>query len=371
MNQPMAVVVYQLKTTRKEVFMKNYGVLKGRAVKFDRDNDKDPHSELLMDVQGVSYRIAINVRSSRGPNYKRLVEYLIMHDIGHPVVDSARKLPFGWNDLRDGVQDGAAIDYIRSNIFRAEDMKPLVHLKPGPNNDLFEHVEDLLQRAIVEDGAVVYAFGEKWGPEENKRDEYFHFLPGNGVHLIHMNQGGSGDNNGTYRDGALIIDFPGSGTASALFLKFQNQIWHTHEDDATPIGDAPTVPSIPIPEADTVEPWPVIASDSPYRLARIVAAMVNPQSGDPGHESVTILNISDHTLDLAGWKILDQHDKADTITGKIEPGQAIVVRLSGKGAQLSNKGGTITLLDSRGLKVDGVAYTKKDAKAEGRPVVFS
>lgn len=350
--------------------MKNYGVLKGKAVQYTRDDDDSPHSELLMDVKGVSFRIAVNVRSSRGPVHKRLVEYLIMHDIRHPVVDRARELPVGWNDLTDGVQDDAAIDYIRSNIFRATDMKPITHLAPGPNNDLFEHVEDLFQRAITDDDAIVYAFGERWGPESGKKDAYFGFVPGNGVHLIHMNQGGSGDGNGTYRDGGLFIDFPGSQTTSALFIKFQNQVWHTHEDDATPIEDAPTVPVIPIPDTDIVEPWPVVSPDSPYHLARIVSAMVNPLGDDPGHEFVTIINTSDRTLDLTGWKILDRHDKADTISGLIEPGYATVLTLTGNGAQLSNKGGTITLLDSRGLKVDGVAYTKADAKAKGRPVVF-
>lgn len=350
--------------------MKNYGVLKGKALAFKRDDDKDPHSELLMNADGTSYRIAINVRSSRGPVHQRLIEYLIIHDINHPVVDRARELLEGWNDLQDGIKDGAAIDYIRSNIFRSVDMKPITHLAPGPNNDLFEYVEDLLQRAIDEEEATVYAFGEKWGPKNDEKDPYFKFLPGNGVHLIHMNQGGSGDGMGTFHDGALIIDFPKSKTASALFLKFQNQIWHTDEISAAPIEGAPAVPVVPIPATGPVEPWPVVSPDSPYYLARIVAAMVNPSGADPGLEFVTILNTSDHTLDLAGWQILDQQDKADTLSGTIKPGHASVYQLGGKGAQLSNKGGTITLLDSRGLKVDGVAYTKADAQIQGKPVIF-
>jgi uncharacterized protein YukJ len=351
--------------------MKNYGVLKGRAVKYQRDDDQDPHSELLMKVNGESFRIAINVRSSRGPIAKRLIEYLMLNDVKHPVIDRARELPEGWNDLKDGVKDDAAIDYIRSNIFRATDMKPIVHLAPGPNNDLFERVEDLLQRAIDEDSAIVYAFGERWGPEDDEPDKYFRFEPGNGVHLIHMNQGGSGDGNGKFRDGALIIDFPKSGTAAALFLKFQNQVWHTNEDDAAPIEGAPKVPEISIPDSGTIPHWPSVADDSPYHLARIVAAMVNPRGDDPKHEFVTILNTSDRTLDLTNWQILDQQDKAEMISGSIEPGAASVFQLSGNGAQLSNKGGTITLLNAAGLKVDGVAYTKDAAKAEGKPVVFS
>ena len=39
--------------------------------------------------------------------------------------------------------------------------------------------------------------------------------------------------------------------------------------------------------------------------------------------------------------------------------------LDGRGAQLSNKGGNITLLNSKGLKIDGVSYTKESASKEG------
>jgi hypothetical protein len=38
--------------------------------------------------------------------------------------------------------------------------------------------------------------------------------------------------------------------------------------------------------------------------------------------------------------------------------------------QLGNKGGIITLLDDRGLKVDGVSYTDQEAKREGWRLVF-
>jgi uncharacterized protein YukJ len=350
--------------------MNNYGVLIGSALQYQRDDDADPHSELLMNVGGVRYRIAINVRSSRGPVQNRLIEYLILNDLKHPILDRARELPPGWNNLADGRNDGAAIDYIRSNIFRATDLKPIPHFAPGPHNDLFEAVEDLLQRAITDKDAVVYAFGERWGPENGKPDQYFNFEPGNGVHLIHMNQGGAGERNGSFHDGALIVDFPKSRTAVGLFLKFQNQIWHTDEQNATPIENAPAVPEVSVPSSGSVDPWPVVASNSPYHMARIVAAMVNPRANDVGQESVTILNTSNQLLDLAGWTILDQRDQSDAISGSLKPGEARMFALSGKGAQLSNKGGTITLLNPSGLKVDGVAYTKAAAQAEGTPVVF-
>lgn len=350
--------------------MKNYGVLKGSAVAYKRDDDQDPHSELLMSVDGESFRVAINVRSSRGPVSKRLVEYLILQDLNHPIVDRARALPEGWNPISGVPADTAAIDYIRGNLFRPKDLKPLVHTKPGPNNDLFERVEDLLQRAIKDEDSMVYAFGERWGPESGKKDQYFQFKPGNGVHLIHMNQGGSGDDGGRYRDGALFVDFPSSGITHALFLKFQNQVWHTGGERALPIANAPVVPEISIPETGPIMPWAILPDDSPTHLAIIISAMVNPLGSDRGHESVTILNTSADTLDLSGWTLLDERERRQSISGTIRPSETITIPLDGSSMQLSNKGGTITLLEDRGLKVDGVAYTAAQAQVEGRPIVF-
>lgn len=350
--------------------MKNYGVLKGSAIAFKRDDDQDPHSEVLMSAKGESFRIAINVRSSRGPVKKRLVEYVMVQDLNHPVVERARTLPEGWNTIVGASHETAAIDYIRGNLFRPKDLKPLIHTKPGPNNDLFERVEDLIQRAIEDQEAVVYAFGERWGPEETEKDQYFQFKPGNGVHLIHMNQGGAGDDGGRFRDGALLVDFPRSGQTNALFLKFQNQVWHTGGERALPIAGAPSVPEMAIPESDPINPWVVVSEDSPSHLAMIIAAMVNPIGSDRGRESVTILNTSSTPLDLSGWSLMDERERRQTLSGSVAPSEAITVTLSGGDLRLNNKGGTITLLDGRDLKVDGVAYTAAQAEVEGRPVVF-
>ena len=82
--------------------------------------------------------------------------------------------------------------------------------------------------------ALVYAFGERWGPETGVKDKYFGFLPGNGIHDIHMNQGNSravrGDD-GVFQDGGLLVHFPDQHEWIAIFLKFQSQTWHT--DDKT------------------------------------------------------------------------------------------------------------------------------------------
>jgi uncharacterized protein YukJ len=348
--------------------MKNYGVLKGKALELKRDDDSDPHSEVLILAVDRKSRIAINVRSSRGPLATRLIEYLMLPDVKHPLLDHARSLKDGFTDLRGEQQHARGVDYIRSNLFRAEDLTPIVHTQPGEDNDLFEKVEALLERAIA-NSATVYAYGEKWGPEESKPDAYFDFLPGSGIHLIHMNQGDADNANGKYQDGALFIEFA-SGETAGLFLKFQNQSWHTDETTGDPIIDAPQNPPITPPPEGPVSPWPVLPPDSPYRLARIVGALINPAGTDPGLETVTIFNTSEATLDLDGWQLLDQNDRAEPLRGSLPVAEARTFKLTGKGAQLGNKGGTITLLDARGLKVDGVSYTKADGAAQGRGLVF-
>ena len=99
---------------------------------------------------------------------------------------------------------------------------------------------------------MVYAFGQRWGPEDGTRDKIFGFLPGNGIHDIHMNQGNSGrfvGDDGVWQDGGLLVHFPSVDRWTAIFLKFQSQSWHT--DDVTGHTIATPAP-VPVPD---VPPW--------------------------------------------------------------------------------------------------------------------
>jgi hypothetical protein len=60
------------------------------------------------------------------------------------------------------------------------------------DNDLNENINRYIQCAMADEEALIYAFGVYWEPENNKKDEYFGFKPGNGIHDIHMNQGNVG-----------------------------------------------------------------------------------------------------------------------------------------------------------------------------------
>ena len=98
----------------------------------------------------------------------------------------------------------------------------------------------------------------------------------------------------------------------------------------------------------------------------IIAAMVNPGGNDVGLEYVILLNKSNQDINLQGWQIVDKLNKKETITNKIiEAGSTGKIKLSGNGAQLSNKGGNITLVNAEGIKIDGATYTESDADVQG------
>ncbi len=110
-------------------------------------------------------------------------------------------------------------------------MKALPFDMPGPDNDLNEQFDKYVQWARGKEEALLYAFGERWKPK-SKRDKYFGFVPANGIHDIHMNQGNVGGftkEGGVWQDGALLINFPVVARWMAIFLKFQSQAWHTDD----------------------------------------------------------------------------------------------------------------------------------------------
>jgi uncharacterized protein YukJ len=126
-------------------------------------------------------------------------------------------------------ENAMALDYVRSGWVRISRFRRVVPSRPGAKNDLKDYLEALISSAINE-GAWLYAFGEPWGPEEDRPDQVFGFSPGRGVHDIHMNQGSHGKwrrDNGLNQDGALFAAFP-DGDWRLLFFAFQTQSFKTN-----------------------------------------------------------------------------------------------------------------------------------------------
>ena len=338
--------------------LKGYGVLKGKAVAAKREEGGDtPHYQVHIVSNNQHFRIAVNVKSKASPSE---LLFLVKDNFLHPITASLPTLALGFTKLQSK-PGGQALDFIRGNLFDRLDMRILPASLPGPNNDLSDQLEHYVDRAIQEADALLYAFGQRWGPEPTTKDKVFGFLPGNGIHDIHMNQGNVapflGDD-GVWQDGGLLLQFPSTNQWVAIFLAFQSQAWHT--DDAT--GHTST-------DVVTPGPGPQPGPTEPDHVVRIIGALVNPVGGAPEHETVTLLNASPSAVNLKDWQIADKAKNKVKLSGTIGPGKTLEIALPPT-VQLGNKGGLITLLDIKGLKVDGVSYTEEQAKKEGWTVVF-
>jgi uncharacterized protein YukJ len=344
--------------------LKNYGMLKGKAIEVRPGAGQNPHYQVRIVDDTTDYRIAINVQSALSPSE---LEYLIDDRFTHPITAMLQEAPLGFTHITSK-PGTTALDYIRGNLFDRTKMRILPFNVPGIDNDLNEKIDGVMQRAVADEEALVSAFGERWGPEQNKKDKYFGFLPGNGIHDIHMNQSNVGQfkgDDGVWQDGGVIVYFPGQQQWVAIFLKFQSQGWHTDDKTGHKIGpDEPHVPPVPIPP----QPPPLPTSDDPQGLVRIVAALVNSVQS-PEVEIVTLVNASPRELNLEGWALADTQKNKQKLTGKLNSGEARAIRVQ-KPVALSNKGGIITILDETGLKVDGVSYTKAQASNPGWTIVF-
>lgn len=339
--------------------LEHYGVLKGSVVEARREEDADtPHYQVHVNADGTSYRIAVNVKSQMSPSE---LLFLVDDRFQHPLTAGLPGLPHGFTELQR--EPGSlALDFIRGNLFDRLRLRPLPPNLPGPDNDLSDRVEHFVARASQEDDSEVYAFGERWGAEEDKPDKIFGFLPGNGIHDIHMNQGNVGPHagdNGVFHDGGLILAFPDR--LMGLFLAFQSQLVPT---DAA--GNAATgaltieqiltgTPSVPTPLVSTIY---------------IERALINPGGADPGLETVVLGNLSTTPQTLANWRLLDKNGRTTSINATLAPGASLIVALDGAGVQLGNNGGNLILQDETNAQVDVVTYTGEDAASADRYVRF-
>jgi uncharacterized protein YukJ len=327
-----------------------YALLTGTAVAHQRETGVDtPHQQVhVRDEAGVSYRVPINVRSQSD---KPDLLYLVDEDFHHPVTAAVESLGSGRHTLGPG-PGGPNLDYVRANLFDPAKMRVLPGNVEGPDNDLQDILEPLLDRAIADQSARIHVFGAPWGPEtepDKLFDKVFGFTPGNGVHEIHMNQGNDGvfeRDDGVWQDGGLLLHFPAADRWVAVFLAFQSQKFHT--DDAAGHAIDREVPS----------------------TVQIAAALVNPVGPAPEQERVLLINASPDAVDLTGWQLADKaKQKCPVPGGPLAPGATLQVELAAP-VQLGNHGGIITLLDAAGLKASGVSYTEQQAQREGWTIVF-
>ncbi|MBN2109563.1 MAG: DUF2278 family protein [Methanosarcinaceae archaeon] len=339
--------------------LESYGVLKGNPKDWRYAKGRSPHFQILMHDGKMEHRIAVNVRSNMPPS---VLLYFLDDDFVHPITSRLMSLDMGFHPL-EGHRE-ISLDYVRGNLFDLSAMKTLNHNIPGSDNDLNELIRDYFQEAI-RSGGTVYAFGKRWGPESYLQDSCFGFRPGSGIHDVHMNQGNSRkwkDSDAPYHDGGLLIHLLQDDRWVALFLAFQSQCFVTNAVTGHCIEDVAGEAA----DTDLLVPERCVISAG---TVRIVAALVDPAGDDPGLESITLFNASPIDISVDDWTIVDRNSRTSLLKGRIRAGAGAKVHLSGKGAQLYNKGGSISLFDEMGVLMDEVNYDKEDIRT-GWMVVF-
>src|SRR5262245_5681051 len=109
--------------------LKQYGVLKGRAIDARReDGASTPHYQIHILADQTHYRIAVNVESQESPSE---LLFLVDDQFQHPITAQLVELPLDFTLLphRPG---GVALDFIRGNLFNRLDMRELPPSAPGP-----------------------------------------------------------------------------------------------------------------------------------------------------------------------------------------------------------------------------------------------
>jgi uncharacterized protein YukJ len=333
----------------------NYHVLVGTPTQWTLDDDSSPHIEIRIDENDRDHRIAVNARSQIPPHS---LLYVRLDPLANDVTEPLDGLNHGLYDLRTA-HPALRLDYVHGDLVNKDQLRVAPYELHGANNDLKDHLVPLIEEAIATK-ATMYAFGETWH-EPNTRDKYFGFLPGRGIHDIHMNQGSTGrfaTTNGPAQDGGLIIKLADRWVA--ILLAFQTQSWTT--DPAT---GHPTTTTEPRPPVDR----------SPHHDAtiQIIAALINAPNPEPGRETVTLINTSDTAITLDGWQLRDDNNRTQPLTGTIAPGDTRRITLDAdtpNAMRLINKHGTITLADFDGNDIHAVTYQKTDVGPDGWTTLF-
>lgn len=216
----------------------NYGIVKGTVTGHLRNADDD-HYQILVRSGDASnatlFRIASNVKSS-APHAPSVVLFKHLTTLPPTLLSGLAVLAPGFTKVASQ-PGGLALDYLRGGLFDVSTMTPVPADASVGHNDLKDKLEAAMVAAMAKDGTLIHAFGSRWGPEDGKPDQYFKFVPGNGIHDIHMNQGNSGGyagDNGTYQDGGLVLVYPDA-TCEGFFFAFQSQSFHT-DDHGNPIA---------------------------------------------------------------------------------------------------------------------------------------
>jgi len=213
--------------------IRDYGVLKARLVDTRLSTGPSSHFQILANGGNVHFRVVFTLE---GPSETQQ-RVAILQDFRHPITDRISRLPDGWHPMTQTSKEG--LDYLRGNLFQLD------HIQFYRLQDLSDQLAALVKRISADPNARLYAFGGRWGPEPEIRDKWFGFVPGNGVHDLHYNQGNTDQfkyEDGVWQDGGLLVSLPNEGKWVGVFAMFPSQSLTTDNVTGHAISGVSTLP---------------------------------------------------------------------------------------------------------------------------------
>ena len=334
----------------------NYSVLKGKINTFKPAPSGNPHLWMLIDAGSESFFATLNVQSSKdlpgAPVAESYLDFFVDEDFQHPIVSRLK------DDLQPGLVTQArsyaagAVDYVKGNLFDPRNMRVLPNQGNGSGNDLVDRLSALFGLAQQQNDDIVIV-GSQFQTTRGQTDAVFGMTPAYGIDNTHMAQGDppaidrSLHENGTWHDGAIFLLSTTSDRVTAIFLAFQTQAWQT-DDQGQPLNGT-TGFEAPRYDFSGGGLGNLIPSAPP------AAELTSLNRLPDGTGKLVIANMSSAALDITGWTVTTPTNTPQTLPSTtIEPGQPLSIDLPGN--FLVDAGGILSLLDNRGLRVDGVAY---------------
>jgi uncharacterized protein YukJ len=340
----------------------NYVCLRGKLRAFaPAAPATNPHLWVLLDAGGQQWFATINVRSDKqqagDPAGKSYLYYCIDGDFRHPIVPSILARPEGLSPVERSYA-GGALDFQRGNLFDPRLMRVLP--MEGEGDDNLAHRLTAIFQVAKDQGGEMFFYGNGFHKDNpHQTDGAFGYTPDTptGVDNIHMTQGDPKAidmrvrENGIWHDGACFIWDAAASRMTGVFLAFQTQAWHTNDHGDVIYG----VTGCEAPLYDFSQ-----GLGAPLPLPARAAELTSLHRAPDGTGALIVANMTNAPIDLSGWTILAQAQKALALpAGALVPGQPLSVPLAA--GVLSDSGGILTLINAAGLRVDGVAYLGGDA----------
>lgn len=328
-----------------------YSLIVGRVTGYIRPQN-EPRVRLVVDTGDQQVSVELNVRS-----------YLPPHTLLFSTSRVSTQLGTDLAQLPDGVyavsgESGLSLDYVRDYLMDREAALRIPYRLEDTANPVLQWLAFRFSHCTEESpGPKVYAWGNlEWQDAQQTTGD----IRSARLHDVHMNQGSRGSFLGENRvrgDGGLIVE-TADGVMESLCLGFSSQCWDTDDRRGHPVGHE--------------LPDPVVDTDA---VVRIVSALLNSEHEslpERPQQSITLINRSNDTIDLGGWRLEDHDGNRQILKGSaIRAGECLQIPLDSQRLQLRTEGGVVRLFADGDCLVHEVAYRHIDPLSNGWSILFA